>query len=220
MAAPLASLQTLALLAVVVGVVATLGATVILAMMRRGRLARRALGTAGVLTVGYLGTLFAVGATSDEHLLPAGGAKAFCEVDCHVVYSVTAVTRETDTRETDTVAVTVREAYDGATRGAREDSAAVRPGTRRFALVDTDGRRWPAYGHQSLGGDTLFAPLRPGEFRAAAVLFVVPDSVTPRALLVEDDSPVSRLLVGHERSPLHRKTLLSLPAGSAAISAR
>ena len=215
MDAPVASLQTLALLAVVVVIVSALGATVILAMMRRGRWARRTLGAALTLFVGYIGLLLVVGAASDERLLAVGDAKTFCEVDCRVVYSVRAVNRETDT-----VAITVREAYEAGARNTERDGAAVRPGARRFALVDAEGRRWPAHGHQSLGGDTLFAPLRPGEAREAAVLFVVPDDVVPRALLVEDVSPVSRLLVGHERSPLHRKTLLSLPERVAGISAR
>src|SRR6202795_1086793 len=51
------------------------------------------LGAAAVFTIvaGYLILLVGVSFASTEKVLPAGGWKYFCEIDCHIAYSIIGV---------------------------------------------------------------------------------------------------------------------------------
>ena len=58
--------------------------------------------------------------------------------------------------------------------------------------------------------------LKPGEAYTTTLLFELPADAVPASLnLVEDILP-TRLMIGHERSPLHGRALLPLPAPAGA----
>jgi hypothetical protein len=216
-----AALQALAFLGTVATVLAAGAATMLFAMLGRALWAKRAAVVGAGVVTAYAFALFAVGVVSPAIVLPPGERKAFCEIDCHVVYEITG-----GGQRVDTVTVTVRELFDPASISPRRGDGLLHPGSRQFALVDDDGRRWPPTSIRMLSSAPLFALLRPGQSHQAALTFAVPPDVPLRGLLVEDDSPVSPLLIGHERSPFHKKTVLSLPAdvtgarGALALSAR
>jgi hypothetical protein len=56
----------------------------------------------------------------------------------------------------------------------------------------------------------LGAPLRPGESYFNNLVFDVPADVHNPRLLITDQDPVTRLLIGHESSPLHKKIWFDL----------
>ncbi len=186
-----------------------LGASVLFALIRRRTWAIWTAAAAGSLVSAYAFMLLMAGAVSQQRVIPHGDAKAFCEIDCHVAYEVTSAYDSANN-----VVLTVREEFDPGSISRTRGDAPLHPGGRVFALVDADGRRWPPARVRMLDSAPLFARMRPGESHRAQLVFDVPHDVAIAGLLVEDDSPISPLLIGHERSPLHRKTLLALPEGA------
>ncbi|MEO7805276.1 MAG: hypothetical protein ABIT36_01325, partial [Steroidobacteraceae bacterium] len=202
-----ATLQTLAFLGAVVAVLLAGASAVVFVMLRRRTWATRAIMTGGLVASLYALTLLAFGVASPAVNIAPGERKVFCEVDCHVAYEITA-----GYKDSDTLVLSVRELFDENSVSSRRGDAPLHPGSRRFALVDSKGRQWEPVRIRTADTAPLFAVLRPGESHQAQLSFSVPQGVQIRGLLVEDDSPVSPLLIGHERSPFHQKALLSLPA--------
>lgn len=208
----LAQLQLLAFLATVALVGAcTLGA-IGLAIAGRRRGAVLAAGAAVVAAGLYGGALLVLGATSRERVLAAGEPKVFCELDCHLAYTV-ARTESTPTAEGARYLVTLRTWFDPRTTSERRGDAELWPNPRRVRLVDARGGAWtPA----ETTGTPLDTRLRPGASYETTFAFDVPADVeTPRLELTEA-AAITRLVAGHENSPLHRKTLLALGNGVAA----
>lgn len=173
-----------------------------------------------LLTIGAGGACYAIalvgaGLVSRPVTLAAGQEKYFCEIDCHLAYRVTALhslSRAASTPSGRLWAVQLNARFDPATMGAgRSPVAPVWPAPRRANLIDGAGHRYPLLLE---GSDTagLVQPLRPGESVAATLLFELPAGVEPTGLVLTDDLMVSRLLIGHERSPFHAPVILPLPA--------
>lgn len=201
-----AAAQALAFVGMIGIVLAAIGAAVLYALRRRRNVAEGALVVAGGTMALYAALLLIIGATSRTRVIAPGEGKAFCEIDCHVLYDVTSAYDSADG-----IMVTVREQFDGTSVSRRRGDAPMQPGSRRFALLDTSGRRWTPTAMRMLDSAPLFASIRPGEARRARLAFQLPRDAVIAGLLVEDTSPISPLLIGHERSPLHQKTLLALP---------
>ena len=64
------------------------------------------------------------------------------------------------------------------------------------------GRRIP--------GKPMSKPIRPGETYTTTVVFDLPVDVKNPTLLIQDDHPVTRLIIGHENSPFHKKIRFQL----------
>ena len=201
-----ATAQTLAFLGAVATVLLAGAAAVVFVMLRRREWAARAVMTGGFVASLYAITLLAFGVASPAVDLAPGERKVFCEVDCHVAFEITA-----GYKDSDTLVLSVRELFDENSVSSRRGDAPMNPGARRFALVDSKGREWEPVRVRTSDTAPLFAAMRPGESHRAQLSFSVPSDVQIRGLLVEDDSPVSPLLIGHERSPFHEKAVLSLP---------
>ncbi|MEO7521837.1 MAG: hypothetical protein ABIW79_08480 [Gemmatimonas sp.] len=182
-------------------------AALVFMMLGRRAWAGRAIAAGGLLATWYAVALLAFGVASPAINLAPGERKVFCEVDCHVAYEITA-----GYKDSDTLVLSVRELFDPRSVSSRRGDAPMHPGSRRFALVDSRGRQWEPLRVRMSDNAPLFAMMRPGESHHAQLSFAVPGDVHIRGLLVEDDSPVSPLLIGHERSPFHEKAVLSLPA--------
>jgi hypothetical protein len=56
----------------------------------------------------------------------------------------------------------------------------------------------------------LTTPLRPGGSYTTVLAFELPADVTHPQLLVTDEEPITRLLIGHEGSPGHKKIYFEL----------
>ena len=202
--------QTLALLGMVATVVLALAGTVVLLLLNRVHFARiAALFGIGVLGA-YMAVLLTLSLTSRTTILPPGQLKYFCEIDCHVAFDVISE----PLRVGDTLRLTLRERFRRETISERRGDAPLTPGTRIIALVDENGELFPPIARHQLDAAPMFAPMRPGESHREELRFFVPADRKLRGLLVETDEPFAKLLIGHERSPLHGKVLLDLSAAA------
>ncbi|SRR6266446_5057564 len=188
------------------------------------------------LLSGYLLILLGVSQTSHEKLLALGERKYFCEIDCHIAYSVSGVEETAmlgdelhQTAATGRfVIVHLKTWFDPSTISPHRGNGELSPGLRRIVLVDRHGTEFPpsASAQQLLaklhGASTpITQPLRPGESYVTDLVFDVPSDARNLRLFVGDgyDLP-DRLLIGHEDSYLHKKIYLALTAGDSISAGR
>jgi hypothetical protein len=203
----------------------------ILATISRNRLlARRAMAGVLGLAIVYAIALVAVGAGSGDRLIQLGEEKYFCELDCHLAYSVTGLRPLRGVAEArGTVwAVTIQTRFDERTISSRRSrEAPLSPNPRCVALVAADGAEFPPLpatpeqlSDLGFASTPLTQELRPGESYTTTLLFDLPAKAVPASLdLVEEVFP-TRLMIGHERSPFHGRALLALPAAEASAESR
>lgn len=197
------------------------------AIRRSAFMARLGIGAAAVVIASYCLLLTSVSFASSEQVLPAGGWKYFCEIDCHIAYSVIAA--ETVTvlgSKTKTVLprggfvlVRVKTWFDQSSISERRGNGPLKPNARKLFLVDGAGLKYePAREAQAamaaLYGDStpLTQALRPGESYTTDFVFDVPKGDTGLKLLITEDDPETRLVIGHENSLLHKKIYLGIQA--------
>ena len=149
--------------------------------------------------------------TSPTRELAVGQEKHICEVDCHLAYAVAGVKTGKEwsgkTAQGTFYVVTVRVRFDSLTIAKwRPRDVPVWPGVRSVALLDGQGRRYPA------PVDGLARRLIPGEEYTTDFVFDVPSDAThPRLLLASGDWP-TRMMIAHENAFLHGKVLFRLDA--------
>ncbi len=189
-------------------------------------LARKILIVALILAAGYSGALFAASIGSHEWNLEPGAEKYFCEIDCHIAYSVVgAATAKTIGADGEKVAaqgifyiVSVRTRFDESTISPRRGDALLEPGPRRVTLVDAAGNAFSASDAALLAlektgvaSEPITQPLRPGESYVSIFVFDLPLSARNPRLLIED--PLvwpERIFIGGEQSLLHKRVYLRL----------
>ena len=192
---------------------------------RRTVLARRLVGAALVGGIAYLGVLFFFSFTSREESLRKGDRKYFCEIDCHLAYSLEEASRtkvlgvppQTATARGSFLVVTVKTWFDPTTIASFRGNGPLKPNPRAVFVVDESGRRYevsPA-GQKALeesrGPSTpLTRVLRPGEAYTTTLVFDLPDGVRRPRLFLGDPSGVEALLIGHENSLFHGKVYFEL----------
>jgi hypothetical protein len=205
-----ASLVTLAMVAAVWGMT-----------HHRRLLARLGLQLAAGLTGGYLIVLGLVGLLSQERVLPPGSEKYFCELDCHLAYSVERIhpLEAVESGERTMWAVRLRTRFDEQTISpTRGREAPLWPNPRRLALIDSSGRQYPPteglepiLARLGMSSTPLTRELRPGESYTTIVVFALPAGAVPAKLALQEDIFVDRFVIGHERSLFHAPVLLGLP---------
>jgi hypothetical protein len=193
---------------------------------RRSRLyARIGGGGAVVIVACYVLLLCGVSLASSEKVLPAGGWKYFCEIDCHIGYSVSGVEttgaigpemRQTSARG-QFVVVRLKVWFDERTISPNRGDGPLTPNPRRVVLVDRSGR---AYAQSPEGeaelvrvkgeAGSLSKPLRPGQSFQKDLVFDVSKDASGLRLLITEDDPETVLIIGHENSLWHRKIYLGL----------
>lgn len=176
----------------------------------------------------YTGLLFGNSLVSPEYVLARGEHKYFCEVDCHIAYSVegasTAKTLGPELQQRAAAGrfmiVRVKTWFDERTISPHRGNAPLTPNPRRVVLAVDGGREFGPSPEgqtaleQMLGQTTpLTTPLRPGEFYFTDLVFDVPDNARNVKLLIADPDGLEDVLVGHENSPLHKKVWFQLGAG-------
>jgi hypothetical protein len=192
---------------------------------RSKRYARIGGGAAVIVVACYVLLLCGVSLASSEKVLPVGGWKYFCEIDCHIGYSVSAVEtagaigpemRQISARG-QFVIVRLKVWFDEHTISRNRGDGPLTPNRRRVVLEDANGRAYaqsPEGEAQLVRGKgeagSLDEPLRPGQSFATDLVFDVPKQASGLRLLITEDDPETVLIIGHENSLWHRKIYLGL----------
>jgi hypothetical protein len=193
-------------------------------------LARKVLAAAAILAAGYAVVLFGASVLSHEWTLAPGEEKYFCEIDCHLAYSVadTATAKTLGSGAGQVTAqgifyiVNVRTRFDEKTISPHRGDAPLDPSPRVVTLVDDQGLRYgvSAAAQATLAaadgaGTPLTQPLRPGESYTTRLVFELPAGTQNPRLLIESPAEpgwLGRVLIGDEGSLFHKKVFLRLPA--------
>lgn len=198
--------------------------------VRRPRLARITLAMAVTGVAAYFAALLAFSLTSREQVVGLKEEKYFCEVDCHLAYSVIKVTR-TKTLGTppnqsaargEYYVVTVKVRFDENTISKRRPrDMPLKPNSRTVTIIGDEGKPYVESPEglkslESVEGKRipLTRALRPGEFYTTDLVFDLPSNVKNPRLLITEASPVRRFLIGHENSFFHKKTGFRLDSES------
>ncbi len=155
----------------------------------------------------YFMLLFGFSLGSREVTLTRGEEKYFCEIDCHLAYSV-ADTKWIQDGEHRSLAVTLKTRFDPSTISShRPKDAPLTPSPREVVLIDAAGHEYQAVASR---GVSLRQPLIPGEVYTTMFEFRVPQETSGlRLLITAPEGPVP-LLIGNEMSLGHKKTYLGL----------
>src|SRR5258708_7423181 len=160
------------------------------AVRRSSFFAKLGAGAVFTIVVGYLILLGGVSLASTEKVLPTGGWKYFCEIDCHIAYSLSgAQTTEalgTEMQQTAArgkfIIVRLKTWFDERTISTHRGNGPLTPNLRKVSLVDDTGRRFEpsaegqaAFERLSNRSTPLTAALRPRESYITNLVFDVPN---------------------------------------------
>jgi hypothetical protein len=169
----------------------------------------------------YLSLLLLFSWTSTEKVLAHGEEKHFCEIDCHLAYAVL------DSQTTKTLGIApnqlsatglfrvikIRTRFDEKTIGSNRGDGLLFPNSRVLIVVDAAGKEYfPAAAAERLlrnlndAGLPFTTPLRPGETYQTTAVFDLPADIQNPTLLLCEGERETRFVIGHENSPLHKKT--------------
>ena len=158
------------------------------------------LGLAGLYAFALLGFSW----VSREQVLARGQEKYFCEIDCHLAYAILDVQKTPPGR----YVVKLRTRFDETTISSHRGNGPLTPNPRRAVVMDERGRQFE--GTVEPGSTPLEQTLRPGESYTTNLIFDLPAEVRHPRLLLAETFPPTYLLLGHENSPWHRKTIFRL----------
>ena len=212
LAAPIGALAFLGTgLLFAVAILGLLGALI----ARKFRFARFVLVIMLVLGGSYLAAMLGFSLASHEKVLARGEEKHFCEIDCHLAYSIA------NTRQTKTLGdlpnqataqgvytiVTIKTRFDETTIAPWRGDGQLYPNNRVLTLVDDSRNR---YSPVMQTGTPLVTPLRPSGSYTTDVAFDLPANAKPTALLINEADWITHLIIGNENSPLHRQAKFQL----------
>jgi hypothetical protein len=200
-----APLAVMGFLAAVVGLFSCIAAALIFWFARKPKFARVAAIALGAATIVYLALLIGFSAASHATTLARGQEKYFCEIDCHLAYSVVDVKSQPDGR----YIITLRTRFDETTTSpSRPKELALTPSPREVRLIDSAGRE---YTPTSTQGTPLLTPLKPADSYTTQLEFTVPKDATGlRLLLNTTPGWPDHIVIGDENSWLHKKTYFAL----------
>ena len=174
-----------------------------------------------IIAGAYLAAILIFSFASQDKVLALGAEKHFCEIDCHLAYSIV------NTRQSKTASnlgnqstargvytiVTIKTRFDETTIASGRGNGLLYPNSRVLTLVDDRGNKYApsAEGQRALqaaqsGGTALTTPLRPGESYTTDVVFDLPPEVKSATLLINEGEWLTHFIIGHENSPLHKQT--------------
>jgi hypothetical protein len=203
-------------------------------LWRKWKVSKLAALAACAVAVGYLALLLGASVTSQEQVLTSSGKKYFCQIDCHIAYSIEGVTTaktlgaplQLATASGRFYVIRVKTWFDENTISPRRGNGPLQPNPRRVGIVDNQGREYEAspqglrvLQHNEPDWTPLTQPLRPGESYITTLVFDLPDAVRNPRLFITDAVAVTHLLIGHENSLLHKRIYFRLEPqpGSAAL---
>jgi hypothetical protein len=171
----------------------------------------------------YVGAMLAFSLAGREKFLARGEEKHFCEIDCHLAYSIANVrqTRTLGTSPNQSTAhgvytiVTIKTRFDETTIAPWRGNGLLYPNSRNLAMLDERGNQHAPANAALDAAQTstpLTAPLRPGESYTTEIVFDLPADVKNATLLINEGEFVTHFIIGHENSFWHGKTRFQLGA--------
>jgi hypothetical protein len=200
-----APLAVLGFLAASGGLFLACAAGLICWFARKPKFARIAAFAIGAGAVIYFALLFGFSASSQATTLTRGQEKYFCEIDCHLAYSVVDTKSQPDGR----YLVTLRTRFDETTTSpSRPKDAPLTPSPREVRLIDSAGHE---YAPSSTQGMSLSTPLKPADSYTTQLEFNLPKDATGLKLLLNTvPGWPDHVVIGDENSWLHKKTYFAL----------
>lgn len=220
-----------------VGILAFLGAAFILGLaalvvihaIKTRKLARaKNVGLAALGGLGlYIALMLAFSFSSREKVLAFGEEKYFCEMDCHLAYSLTSIskTKTLGTAPDEATAqgiyyvITIKTRFDEETISRNRGDGLLTPNSRLVTIFDEEGNSYSpsVEGQKALdlasgGGTPLQTPLRPGESYTTELVFDLPGKIKDPVMLISEGEFVTQFIIGHENSFWHKKTKFRLVA--------
>jgi hypothetical protein len=173
-----------------------------------------------IIAVFYLGIILIFSLASSEKVLARGQEKHFCEIDCHLAYSVTDVdqTKTLGSAPNLTTAtgmyyvVAIKTRFDETTISSTRGNGLLYPNSRAISITDERGQTYyPSDSgqralEQTKSSTSFTTPLRPAESYTTTVIFDLPADVRNPILLINEADWNTHFIIGHENSPLHKKT--------------
>jgi len=198
----------LGFLAGVAGLVLSLLTLFVLLSLHKTKWTRRIGALLGTGTIIYFGLLLGFSLGSREVILAPGQEKYFCEIDCHLAYSVRASREEIQSGQRQ-LHIALRTRFDETTTSpTRPKDAPLTPNPRQVVLLDGLGR---TYAPAAVTGTPITRPLLPAQSYETELVFHVPADATELRLLLTSSGWEEHLLIGDENSVGHKKTYLALP---------
>ncbi len=200
-----APLAVLGFLAAIGGLFLAVASALIFWFARKPKFARITAIVAGVAAVVYITLLLSFSAASHETALAHGQEKYFCEIDCHLAYSVL----DAHTQPDGHLVVTLRTRFDETTTSpTRPKDAPLTPSPREARLIDSTGHE---YIPVATAGTPLLTPLTPADSYTTQLEFNLPKDATRLRLLINTIPQwPDRIVIGDENSLLHKKTYFAL----------
>src|SRR5512135_777127 len=174
-----------------------------------------AAGAAAVAVI-YVALWLAASLATPERVLAQGDRKYFCEIDCHLAYSVEGVEHVATLgaagptpAKGEFVVVTLKTWFDPSTISPRRPlDAPLWPSPRNVCLVDAAGNHYrplagaaAALAQAGRASTPLTEPLVPGQSYRTLLVFDVPRDARAMKLYVGNISSDGAFLIGHEASP-------------------
>ena len=190
-------------------------------VVRKLRRARTVLIVLLAIAGAYLAAIMAFSLVSHSRLLARGEEKHFCELDCHLAYSVANVRQVKNLGNAPSqitahgvyTIVTIKPRFDETTIAPWRGDGLLYPNGRVLTIVDDRGNRYgpSPQGQRALdssqgSGTPLTTPLRPTESYTSDIVFDLPPEAKAGTLLINEGDWITRLIIGHENSPLHGRT--------------
>jgi hypothetical protein len=187
------------------GLFLALGSAVIFWFARKPKVAQIAAIGIGAGAVVYFALLLGFSAGSHESALARGQEKYFCEIDCHLAYSVVDVNAQASGH----YIITLRTRFDETTTSpSRPKDATLTPSPREVRLLDGAGHE---YAPVTSAGTPLLTALKPADSYTTQLEFNLPQDATGLRLLIKTAPQwPNHVVIGDENSWLHKKTYFAL----------
>jgi hypothetical protein len=200
-----APLAVLGFLAAIGGLFLAVAAALIFWFARKPKFARITAIVAGAAAIIYLALLLSFSAASHETALAHGQEKYFCEIDCHLAYSVVDAHAQPDGH----LVVTLRTRFDETTTSPnRPKDVPLTPSPREARLIDSTDHE---YAPVATAGTPLLTPLKPADSYTTQLEFNLPKDATGLRLLINTIPQwPDRIVIGDENSLFHKKTYFAL----------
>src|SRR5262245_11826585 len=151
-----------------------LGAILAFALRRRTLSSRLSIAGA-TIAAAYMAVLVSISLASREQLLRKGDRKYFCEIDCHMAYSLEDSARK-GVADRIILTATIRSWFDERTIASWRGNAPLTPNPKTVFVVDRSGRRYVPSRREPSGASPapITRALRPGESYTTMFVFDLP----------------------------------------------